>query len=282
MIRRATIFLVLMASAWQGLLAADKPTIHWLSPDFPPVFIASGEYEGKGYGDQIVRYVAEKLPEYNHVTVTVNLNRIYAQMKKLDGFCSAALFRTPERTAFATFSDDVYHLMTNRVVVMQRNVGLFAPFLNTDGEIDIAKLVAADHLSLGVVPERFYSQLINETLGKLGAADHMVTIPFDRYGALLLHGRIDYTFGFPAEVNHQFRQLGKPDSFTAFPIAGEESVQSGGFSCSDMPIGRALIGKINAMIAKEDLSGVYDSFYEQWLDARSLKDYRKRRAAMKR
>ncbi len=278
---RVLCLLVLWASGLPGALSADKPVIHWLNPDFPPVFITSGPQAGHGYGDEIIRYIEDRLPEYQHVPASANLTRIYAQMKTQDSVCSAALFETPERAAFATFSRDVYHVMTNRVVVMKDKAELFTPYLNKDGRIDVFRLVRASHLALGVVPDRFYSSLINDTLNDLGQPDHMVIIPFDRYGALLSHGRIDYTFGFPAEAHHLFRKLGKAGGFTAFPIAGEASVQSGGFSCSDKPVGRAVIARINELIATEDLSTVYDSFYEQWLDARSLNDYRKIRASMR-
>lgn len=271
-----------MMSGLPGLYAADKPVIHWLNPDFPPVFIASGPHKGRGYGDEIIRYIEDHLPEYKHVSVTANLTRIYAQMTTQDAVCSAALFHTPERAAFATFSQDVYHVITNRVVVMKDKADLFTPYLNRDGNIDISRLVHANHLALGVVPDRFYSELINKTLSGLGKPDHMVIIPFDRYGALLTHGRIDYTFGFPAEAQYLFRKLDRADAFTAFPIAGEANFQSGGVSCSDKPIGRTVIDRINVLIAAEDISSVYDGLYEQWLDARSLKDYRELRAKTQR
>ncbi|WP_068306644.1 TIGR02285 family protein [Kordiimonas lacus] len=264
------------------LWAADKPVIHWLSPNFPPVFIADGPLKRQGYGDQIVRYMSEKLPDYRHVPATANLTRTYNQMKLHDGVCSVALFETPERAAFANFSDDVYHVMTNRVVVMNRNLHRFKPYLNAAGEVDITRLLTASDLAVGVVPDRFYSQLINDTLKAVGMPDNMVVIPFNRYGALLDHGRIDYTFGFPAEAYHQFSKLGKAEAFVALPIAGEARFQSGGFSCSDKPLGRKVIAEINRLIATEEVSAVYDAFYEQWLDARSLKDYRKLRAAMQR
>jgi len=281
MVLRFLCLVGLLACGFSGAMAVDKPVIHWLNPDFPPVFITSGPQAGHGYGDEIIRYIEDRLPEYQHVPATANLNRIYAQMKTQDGVCSAALFETPDRAAFAAFSHDVYHVMTNRVVAMKEKADVFTPYLNKDGKIDISRLVGASHLAVGVVPDRFYSKLINETLAGLGHPDHMVIIPFDRYGTLLTHGRIDYTFGFPAEAHHLFRKLGKTGGFTAFPIAGEDSVQSGGFSCSDKPIGRAVIARINELIATGDVSAVYDSFYEQWLDARSLQDYRKLRAAMR-
>ncbi|WP_286831100.1 MULTISPECIES: TIGR02285 family protein [Kordiimonas] len=274
--------LVLLLGGSASLLAADKPVIHWLSPNFPPVFIADGPLKRQGYGDQIVRYISEKLPDYRHVPATANLNRTYNQMKIHDGVCSVALFETPERAAFATFSDVAYHVMTNRVVVMNRNLHRFKPYLNAAGEVDIARLLMANDLAVGVVPDRFYSKMINDTLKTIGRPDHMVVIPFNRYGALLDHGRIDYTFGFPAEGYHQFSKLGKAEAFVALPIAGAASFQSGGFSCSDKPLGRKVIAEINRLIATEDLTAVYDAFYEQWLDARSLKDYRKLRAQMER
>lgn len=257
-----------------GAQSDDKPLVYWVANHFPPAYMTEGADKGQGYADKITRYMADRLTNYTHVIASTNLARVQAEMKKRDGVCSASLYHTPEREVFIAFSRDIYRVLANRVIILKEKAEKLAPYRNERGEIDIGGLMAADHLSLGVVPGRYYNAAINGVLETIERGDNLVDIPYDRYGLLLLHGRIDYTFGYVPEASYQFRQQGQQDAFISFPIAGVGRTQKGGFSCSRKPLGQKVIAEIDALLETEDLGAVFEGFYEEWLDAGSLDEYR--------
>lgn len=255
----------------------DKPVIRWFYSDFPPIFITWGPLQGQGYGDKTLAYFRENLPEYQHVATVAALSRSFAKMRKEDGICEPALFKTPEREQFIKFSAPVYAILTNQMVTLKSNIAEFQRHLTPLGHIKLQEVLDRTDLTLGLVAERIYSRRINQELDKSNAAVHRILMPHDRYAQLLLHGRIDYAFGFPAEAHMQFKMNGETNAYTTLPIDGEPSIIDGFIGCSDKPIGRELIAKINRIIDEAGTPPAYQLFYEEWLDPNARSIYRQAR-----
>ncbi|MFT5755805.1 MAG: hypothetical protein ACI9LM_000517 [Alteromonadaceae bacterium] len=49
--------------------------ITWYTPDSPPGYILSGEYQNKGYNDLKLVFIIKSLPEYHHKKVAANYGR---------------------------------------------------------------------------------------------------------------------------------------------------------------------------------------------------------------
>lgn len=249
---------------------SDRPIVRWFYQDFPPVFITNGPMKGQGYADKTVRYLTQKLPQYDHQLVEANLFRTFRAMKNQDGVCTGALFRTKEREAFVVFSAPVYDLISNRLIIMREKLPELDTYLNKAGAIDLDLLQASASMTSGFAMDRHYSEGIDRFLEVRHKAGNAVVLPFDHYAQQLIKGRFDFTFGFPAEAAFQFRSLDRGGDYVALQIVGEPAQRKGGIGCSKGPIGQSIIADMNSLIEAEGANPAYAAFYRYWLDERAI------------
>ncbi|WP_286828771.1 MULTISPECIES: TIGR02285 family protein [Kordiimonas] len=255
--------------------AAAKPTVMWYGGDYPPTFIARGEMKGQGYGDRILDDIIRHTPAYRHVFVRSTFNRGLSALKDRDNACIFGVLKTPEREAFIHYSEPLSSTLPNRVVVRRDRAAIMKPFLNEAGEVVLEKLLASPDLMVGLVTDRFYSPQINARLKTHKSRLPHVEMPEPRYGRLLARGRIDYTFGFPYEAAFKFRELGDPNGFITFPLAGEVRLMDSHIGCADKPLGRQIIADINRAASEAGAPETFRRYFEQWLDVAARADYRR-------
>lgn len=53
-----------------------KPLIHWLEVDYTPAFFLAGPMKNQGFAQVAKRDFIERLPEFRHVTLNLNLKRL--------------------------------------------------------------------------------------------------------------------------------------------------------------------------------------------------------------
>lgn len=248
------------------------PVISWFGGNYPPTFITTGPRRGQGYGDRALEHLFGKMPGFRHVRLETTFNRGLAAMRERDGVCMFGVIRTLERAALYAFSAPVSATLPNRVIMLKSRASAIAPFLNAAGKVMLEDLVLASGLRLGLITERFYSPHINDMLAAHTGGDR-VTLPAPRYGTLLYHRRIDYTFGYPYEAAYQFDDLGAPDAFISFPISGEPALLRAHVACSDTGLGREVIAAIDRAIAEEATRDAIHGYFMEWLDDAAKTDF---------
>lgn len=256
----------------------SRPVISWFGGNYPPTFITSGPHKGRGYGDRALEHLFEKMPGFRHVRLETTFNRGLAALRERDGACMFGVIRTPERAGQFAFSAPVTATLPNRVIMLKSRASAIAPFLNPAGEVMLEDLVLASGLRLGLITERFYSPHINAVLAAHTGGDR-VTLPAPRYGTLLYHRRIDYTFGYPYEAAFQFADLGEPDAFISFPISGEPALLRAHVACSDTSLGREVTAAANRAIKAEGTQEAIYGYFMEWLDEAAKTDFLKAIAA---
>lgn len=250
----------------------DKPIIRWYYQSFPPVHITDGPRSGQGFADKALSYLHARLPDYNHLKVFSSLSRMHGELKTRENACHLGLFKTAEREEYAYFSDPVIEVLPNRLVILKDNAARFEPLLTPAGEVDLARLFGAPGLMYGVEVDRVYSPRINAYVDSHTKADGKVELPNPRFAALLLHGRIDYGFGFAFEATYRFNMLGRGDAFMTLPIAGEPDMLMNYVGCSKSDFGARVIADVNKVAGEMRLA--HRRFYEEWLDERAIEDFR--------
>lgn len=262
---------ILMALCISPKASSDsKPNIQWFRTDMPPIFITSGTNKGQGYGDKTFKYFLDRMPEFDHLLNDAGLTRSLSDMKREDGICDAGILKTAERDEFIHFSNPVFYVLANQLVILKAQYQLFAPHINSEGKIDLLGLLYRDDLTAGLVTGRVYSERIGLELKKPGAAPKRVAMPHDRLGYLLAHGRTDYAFSYPAEARYQFGLQGQDDAYQTIPIEGEPTLAHGFIGCSDMSFGHKVIERVNEIIKEAGPTPPYWRYYEDWLNAAAL------------
>ncbi len=264
--------MTLTARAWA---VEDKPVVLWYGGDYPPTFIARGEMKRQGYGDRILKDLMRYTPEYRHEFVPSTFNRGLSALRDRDNACLYGVLKTPEREAFVSYSEPLSSTLPNRVIVRRDRAAIMRPYLNDGGEIVLDSLLSSADLMVGLVTDRFYSPQINAGLKAHKSRMPHVEMPDPRYGRLLARGRIDYTFGFPYEAAFKFRELGDPNGFITFPVAGEVSLMDSHVGCADKPLGRQIIAAVNRAAREAGAPEAFNHYFEQWLDTAARADFRR-------
>ncbi len=247
----------------------ENPTIFWHFDHNPPLFIRRGPDAGAGVGDRILGYIESRLPAYRHVEVEAVLNRSMQELASRTDVCIAGMFKTAERQQVAAFTDPLFRLLPNRLIVMREHADVVQNFMDSSGAVDLPAFVRTSGLMPGVIKDRAYSPAINALITDVANDVAMVRVPHPGFAKLMLHGRFDYTFGFPFEAAYQFAQNGRGDEYLSFPIQGEAKVMDGYFGCSDTPFGREVVAEVNAIAHDKHTTQVFDQIFSPWTGLQS-------------
>lgn len=250
------------------LASPARETLTWLVRDLPPVTIFEGPQQGQGALDQLLPILAEHLPEYRHQILRVNRARGMQMLRSTAFTCDPSLLWTAERASFVVFSTQAFVTGSNGVTVRRSQQAALAPFV-VAGQFDLKAFLANAHARLGLVAERSYGALIDQHLQQ--AATQRLTPHYgnDALGSLLQmqqRGRLEAVLGYGAEVRYQaLQQRIDPQDLIFYPIKGTAPYQRTHIACSDTPLGREAIVRIDQVLREIPQEQLRQS-YATWLD----------------
>lgn len=233
-----------------GLLAvsAQAQTLTWYEIDLPPVYIVSGPNQGQGQLDLFTAFLRSKIPEYNHRRETVNLPRIFEQLRGPDLGVFAGAQRTRERQAVGLFSSPFLATPPPFLVVRREDAATLAAFTDNKGAVDLDGWLRAH--SLGLVAGRSYTAPVDEFLAQRVDPAQVVR----RYSpnelasglvSMLSGKRVDSILSFDSEL----KIIPGVGTWTATaPIQGIPEFVPLYVVATRSPEGEVLIRKINAIL----------------------------------
>lgn len=247
--------------------------VTWAKTDFPPVRIMEGPDAGQGYGDLTWRYFAERMPEFRHQELEMSIDRIVAMMQTRDGVCDATMFKTPEREQVIMFSDQVYWVQSNRIILLKDNLEKFRPHITSAGTVDLETLVSDPAITGVVVRGRAYTPQIDDAIqGLLGTPWITQVTETAQMFKMLETSRADWIAGYAFEAGYHFGQMGQGSRFMSYSARGDTPVIPGYFACSKGPLGRKVIERVNSLIAAAGNPPRYLDYYRAWLDDQAISD----------
>ncbi len=257
------IFAVLIA-LFVGPLAAAQ-TITWLTSDLPPQYIAEGELAGLGIKDQQLRLISDQVPEFQHRTMRASISRLWYQIQHEDGMCGIGVLRTPERDKIAVFSRRYVVVPGFRLIMRSDDMPRFDPFLTAQHEIDLEALLQSRKLSGGYVADRVYPPAVTAYIGSDGRrAPLEKSIDNERLFQLLSSNRVDFVFGLSYEAAY-FGWRRQP-ALVSLAIKDTPRSVSGYTACSNQPLGRAMIARLDQIQGDETLWRQWMEPLRRWLE----------------
>jgi len=255
---------------------ADPKAITWLDFEFPPFYVHAGPDEGNGMGDYVVERLIAGLPDLHHRRQTASPTRILHEVSAGRRVCSAAYIRTPERERVMTFSIPDLLLPPNGITVRREALARFGP---SGTAVSLATLLGDESLRLGVAAGRSYGAGIDAALAAVeGQPQVYVRQGEDLYESLvqmLVRGRLDYVLGYPYEARYVARTLGLGDAIVNLPLVEAPDYTFAHVVCPKNDWGRALVGRIDAVLRRERPTDAYRAAIERWLDPDMLVAFRK-------
>jgi uncharacterized protein (TIGR02285 family) len=255
---------VILTAALAGPLAAAQ-TITWLTSDLPPQYIAEGELAGLGIKDQQLRLISGQVPEYQHRTMRASISRLWYQIQHEDGMCGIGVLRSPEREKIAVFSHRPVLVPGFRLIIRADDVTRFSPFLSEQREVDLEALLNSRKLVGGYVADRHYPPAVTAYIASdERRAPLEKSVDNDRLFQLLRGNRVDFVFGLAYEAAYFGWRLGQP--LAHLPIKDTPRNVAGYTACSDQPLGRAMIARLDSLQADETLWRQWMEPLRRWLD----------------
>jgi len=253
-----------LLSAFVGPVAAAQ-TVTWLTSDLPPQYIAEGELAGLGIKDQQLKLISDQVPDYQHRTMRASISRLWYQIQHEDGMCGIGVLRSPEREKFAVFSRRPVLVPGFRVIVRADDMSRFSPFLTDQNEVDLGALLNNRKLNGGYVADRHYPPPVTAYIGSAERrAPVEKSVDNDRLFQLLHGNRVDFVFGLAYEAVYFGWRLGQP--LASLRIKDAPRDVAGYTACSDQPLGRAMIARLDSLQADEALWRQWMEPLRRWLD----------------
>jgi len=250
--------------------ASARETLIWLLRDFPPLTIFSGPLAGQGAIDKLMPELTARMPEYDHQIMHVNRARGTQMLNDHDVFaCDPTLLWTPERDKTILFSIPSYATPSNGVTIESRRHALFAPFIDADGRLDLAALLASDSIDVGIVGERSYGPVIDNVLRETPHPERLVLhYGNSAVGSMLEMERLDRfqaIISYWPEARFHAQQQGIPLTELEFlPVKDVPKYQFAHIACSKTHKGRAAMEIINREMRVLRVTQLV-VFYAEWM-----------------
>jgi uncharacterized protein (TIGR02285 family) len=265
--------LVTIVFCYPSILLA-KDTITWLSIDFPPLRITKGEQKGDGIGDKAVDFLQERLPEYHHNSIEVNLKRLFYTLKKDKKACTIGIIKTAKREDYLYFSIPALIRPGLSIVIRKENMKTFG----NPKKISLAELIKNRDLKLSIDSKRSYTKPIDTILDRHKAQNNVLirdgydlTVGFLK---MLSKGHIDYVIEYPSQVIYISRELDLGDRFHTIGLEEAPSYTVSHVVCPKSEWGKRVIQKVNVILEQGRPTHHYRSFIERWVDEGRIKEFR--------
>jgi len=251
-----------------------KPTIRWMTVDFPPLFMVTGPEHG--VGDYAQGIAVARLGGYEHALQAVppNYQRIEYEMKTRGDVCFAGFLKTPARERFMVFSEPY---------LMMLPIQLFVPAdrpqpLAADNTVDLSGLLRHGGFRLGILGGRRYGASVDRIVEAYKDSPSVYRrYSKDQLGGLVSmmaaheHG-LDGILAYPSEINYLQKQpKATPLALRAYPLKGAPAFMYGYFACSNSDLGRKVVEGINQTIP--DIRAQVAELYAQNLTPAARETY---------
>lgn len=262
--------------------AQAKTSLNWFIVDIPPVYIIE---EGKpvgGYGEESMRFVMDKLPQYEHSVDTMNLSRGLNHLREGKHTSFSTLLKNSERDKFIEFSIPAQLVLPLHLIVREEAFPAIQQYVDENGEVDLNRMLVAGKNSLGIASGRSYSHLIDEILAKHEGHPNIYFRSSMNVSSGLLHmlqiGRLDCILEFPVTVGFILKKGYKDHSdphkkLISLPIKGMPHFFKTHFAAPKSDWGKILIKRINEILRKHRTSDEFIEFYGAWLSGATRERY---------
>lgn len=242
-----------------------KEVLTWRVIDWPPFYILDGADKGQGLYDQLIKKIADALPEYQHRTMVMNTKRVLAELENGSHVCHpSALGDT-----IGVLSKTNSLLLPYRIIYDTEDKPEFAQYES----IALAAILQDKNYHVGIASDR-YSSKLNNILAKHKGENNLINQ--NNYNSLIrmfFSKRIDALIEYPPVINYSKRLLDNKISNSSIAI---KELSASKFlpvyiACPNNEWGKAVIEKINAFLVKESLTEDYLAYRLRWYDEESQK-----------
>ncbi|KAF0814044.1 hypothetical protein IGB42_01724 [Andreprevotia sp. IGB-42] len=263
-------------------LACAEPQreITWVLLNWPPVFIlfdgqtpAAPNELGSGMGEQQLRMMAERLPQYRHRYVRSDPQRAFGEMRRGMSLCFYPALKTEDRR---TYSYALPAAITTplQLVVREDQRARIAP---GPAGVSLPALLARNDLKGYVQKGRSYAQAVDTILDAPASQAKRITLP--RVGhlqQLIDSGQVDYTLEYPYVIEYENKVARFHNDLVSVPIAELEEPVVWHVACTRNNWGKNLMRDLDPVLRELATNADWREISGQWLDPATQRLYHAR------
>ncbi len=197
------------------LLLTLSPQLHannnvtWRVVDWAPFYILDGEYKGQGLFDELIKVIANEMPESNHKRQPMNTRRVFIEMAKGENVCHPSALK--ETDAYLSLVNSF--LLPHKVIYNKNKSQYFSA-----SEVILKSLILNQALTVGVSPGR-YTEKLNQIVDDNLSKKNMYQLPhYKSLLGMLLAGRVDYIIEYPSVAQFFHQQKSGAGDFNSISI----------------------------------------------------------------
>lgn len=254
------------ANATQSLIPTTKPTLYWAKNSAPPFYQTDQDSLYRSYGDHMQRFLEERLPQYHHETLEMDLNELNKQWSEGKALCFSTMIydELPHKEYLLSIPNSLYE--PHGIIVRKDFKFRSQPFSSA---VELSKLISDKRYTMGKIIKRSFGEIIDEILQNsspktkaklvtegetIAALEQLSSGDFDYL--------IEYRYVFDFFKKHS--ALGKNLEF--LPIKEvKNSVILGSVGCTNNTWGAKVIEDINQAIRQVVHDKDYQKNLVRWL-----------------
>jgi polar amino acid transport system substrate-binding protein len=266
----AVFALATFASAWAASAdsaasgpenAAATPTkqVTWAVYDAAPYMMTDGPAAGTGIADRVRRILMDRLTDYTHNVIVAPFPRVVSSLKQGAEWCFLGGIRTEEREAFAYFSRPTGMFYPLRIMVRAGQAKRFEAL----APLSLRHLLQ-DHpeLRTSVLRNRALAPNVDAILRQ--SPPTQMHSEFSEAFRMLQNDRLDYLIEFSNIALYYAKSLGDTEGWVGLPLVETPEPVFSRVMCARTPWGRAIIDRIDAILAAERVTDPYRRTIEAW------------------
>ncbi|HEY4080293.1 MAG TPA: TIGR02285 family protein [Burkholderiaceae bacterium] len=246
-------------------------SITWLLGEAPGH--TTGLSDGVNPADWLLPYLREHWPGVKQVVLLANARRTWQMLANGEQACSASSVRTPEREKIAYFTNT---LLGPPLQLIVRREKLSALPRNAAGEIELARVLADEHLTGALIEGRSYGSYIDKLLARRPENKSVTLYAASDFGSKILPmldiGRADYSIGYDVAIA-EARARNPGSQLFSQPIAGASAPVAAGVACPRTLWGLAAIHGIDRALGTPAGAAMLREITEHWMTPESRQHY---------
>lgn len=271
----ATVLLTsVLCSAQEIPNVGQKPALTWLSIDWQPAWIFEGPLKGKGYAQTVERMLRDRMTGFEHVSRSVSNVRIYSGLQNRDACFPASPYKgedlREEHKRGVIWSAPAYLYFFHGLIARPEAVKNIQKYA-ADGHINFTDLIKDERLVGAFQPRRSYSRWLNPIFSSDAQTKNMFKWSGDSaltqsMFKLLEAQRIDYFVDYVIMLKFHQASTDEVSDFVYLPITEHKDMLAmGSIACSDTPVGRAAIQRINEILGEIRNTPEFRDANRRWL-----------------
>ena len=282
LVRQVPALTLALAGSLAAHAAQAEPEISWYVSDSPPQYIIEGPHKGEGFNDlTLQRQLIPALTGYRHNILIVPMGRREQMFKSVPASCALGILKNPEREQYMTFSAPFRIGLSPGVFARRADSARLAAYLDGDGKLSLAKLLADGKMTVGMDYARSYGQAFDAIVNQYKGQNNLVKVSTrnSMHSLVLMAamGRLDVVPAYPFEAMHYLNPE-NPESrnkLQFYPLADQPDYTLSHVVCSKTAYGERVIEKIDAILKRPGVREAIARYYESWLDEDSRKTARR-------